>query len=213
MVRIILIIVILAGLIGYGFYKITLPGRSDNSSLEGKVKALEDSIVSIKADLKTSPGFSPRPSTDFEARIKALEQDVAKLKNQNVSTAYTAPASKPPLYIPLGSGGIESTDQNWYSLDNYSATIDTQEYPGMKSISLEVNMKLNQTSGAGYARLYNITDNSAITYEASTTSDKYSWVTTSAFNLPSGKKTYQLQVKSGTGTIVYIQSARIKVNF
>jgi len=80
-------------------------------------------------------------------------------------------------------------------------------------MNLEVNFRLVEPSGTGSVRLYNVTDSSAVSAQADTTSTSFGLKTSGSFKLSGGKKTYKLQVKSSEGKELFIQSARIKVNF
>jgi hypothetical protein len=161
------------------------------------------------------PSSQPQTSTMDDIRLKALEATTLELKSRvaALEKPLASPSTKKyPLYIPLGTGG-SSGDQNWLSIPTYQVTLDPGDYPGLTSVVLEVNMRLNQASGTGYARLYNSTDNYAVSSEVSTASDKYGWFTSATFTLSSGKKTYVLQLKSSTGTEISVQNARIKISF
>lgn len=183
--------------------------ESSVSLLVGELSGLKSSIATASTETQTSTSLDFRLKTleafalDLKARVSALEKPIP------TSTPTT---SKPPLFIPLGTGG-QSGDQTWISISTYQVSLDPSEYSGYTGIVLEVNMKLNQASGTGYARLYNLTDSRAVSSEVSTTSDTYGWFSSSSFTLSSGKKTYQLQLKSSTGTEIAIQNARLKISF
>lgn len=213
---------------GYFYIQAGKPAPSKSSSIStGPVevpKTLPDKEISIE-DLVNVPSPSPaaqvadqtQDSPLVESRLKALEAANLELKSRVAALEKPAPTptpatSKSPLYIPLG-GATEANDLNWLTMDTYTIILDPAEYPGVSSVILEINMKLNQASGTGYARLYNATDSKAVSSEASTTSDKYSVISSSGFTLSSGKKTYKLQLKSATGTIISVQNARLKINF
>lgn len=201
MIRIILIFLVISGLVATFFWKPLQ--KPDN--LEERVKALENSMVSIRANLA-----NPKPSVGYESRITALEKDVAQFKNQTTQTPQTP--SKSPSYIPLGSGGTAG-DKGWYSVPGYEVLIDPADYPGYSGMQLEVNFRLAEKSGIGYARLYNQTDNLSVGGELSSGSDSFTLQSTSSFKLPSGKKIYRLQVKNTEGVNLEVQNARIKVNY
>lgn len=171
------------------------------------------------------PTIKPFPkTTNVNSRISALENavlilqsQVAILKNQSpgptTTTTQVASTTKYPLYIPLGAGG-QAGDKGWFALNQYQISIDPGQYSGYTSMQLEVNYRLLQKSGTAHARLYNATDNTAIsTSEVTTTSDEFSLVTSGGFTLTSGNKIYKLQIKSIEGVEIQLESARIKVNF
>ena len=90
----------------------------------------------------------------------------------------------------------------------------TADYSGYTSMQFEANIQIFQI-GTAYARVSNKTDGTSIlSSEISTTSTSYTSVSSAKFNLPGGKKDYQLQLKSQiTGYAASVQNARIKVNF
>ncbi|MBI2085962.1 hypothetical protein HYT74_01330 [Candidatus Daviesbacteria bacterium] len=165
-----------------------------------------------------SPSPQVNISSSADSKIKDLESTIIDLKTRIavLEKATPAPAvssAKYPLYIPLGSGGGPWDNQNWESLAEYQISINTDNYSGYSSMQLEANFRLTEAAGIGSVRLYNITDNSAISSELSTTSTSFGSQTSATFKLPSGQKTYSIQIKSTQGKTLFVQSARIKVNF
>lgn len=193
-----------------------LPDSLRVENLEGSVSSLLDQLNGLKSAIATASAET-QSSALVEYRLKALEASTLELKSRVASlekpvSTLSSTTAKPPLYIPLG-GYNESNDQAWLTIVPYTIVLDPADYPGISNVSLEIVMKLNQASGTGYARIINSTDNVPFTNEVSTTSDKYSLLASTGFALASGKKTYQLQLKSPTGTVITVQSARLKINF
>ncbi len=200
------------------------PLTERSSSLDSdKIKKLEDSVASLKSQLDslTSPKnqSASTPSLSVEARLKALETSVADLKVQLVLLKQASPTpaaqtstKQPVLFVPLGTGG-NSGDRNFISIDGYSVSLNPADYPGYTSMQLEVSLNLNQGVGTANLRLYNDTDKSAVSTTVSTNSSQTVLLTTSGFQLPSGTKTYKLQVQSTQGYQIYVLNARIRVNF
>ncbi|MBI2022768.1 hypothetical protein HYS97_02885 [Candidatus Daviesbacteria bacterium] len=148
----------------------------------------------------------------LQKRIEALEARTPSTTTQTTTTTSSSTA-KPPLYIPLGSGG-SFTDRVYANFGGYIVNIDPGNYSGYTSMQLEVSMRLNQPGEKVKARLFNSTEALAIsTSEVSTTSASYILLTSGNFTLPSGSKTYQLQVMSTDGVETFVQTARIKVNY
>lgn len=216
MIRLTLAIIIFIVLGGIGFSKVRGFNYPLTNKLEPKVKALEDAIVSLRGDvagMRSSAGSSPapQPRTDYDGRIKALEQAVADLKNQTAVSVSSVP-QKSPLYIPLGSGG-SAGDRDWHNMPGYEVSIDVADYPGYSGMQTEVNFRMTEVAGVGMARLYNQTDKEAVGGEVNIASEKFGLKNSSSFKLPAGRKTYSLQIKSTYGANLEIQSARIKVSF
>lgn len=208
MIRLALIIIIISILAGSIYWKLV----PKPANLGDRINALENTIASLRGDVvnleaqKTSPASVPQ--ANYEARIKSLEDEVAKLKSQKAVIS----SNKAPLYIPLGSGGTAG-DKGWYSVPGYEVAIDPADYFGYSAMQMEINFRMTEIAGVGVARLYNQTDNQAISGEITIASDNLALYSTPTFTLPSGKKTYKLQVKSTYGANLEIQSARIKVSF
>lgn len=190
----------------------TLPA---DATVEDKIKIIQTQLDSLNKQLS-----SLKPEASSSPRIDALEASVTEIKarlsllEKGTTSSSTTASNKYPLYIPLGVGG-SVTSSDWQTIDNYNITIDPASYPGYSGVQLEINMRLNDPKGIkAFARLINITDNSAITSsQATTTSTSFSTVSSGNFNLTTGSKSYKLQVKTQEQAELLIQDARLKVNF
>lgn len=192
----------------------TLPG----ATLENRVTSLEDIVVKLVPQVNNLKPQTTQNTTSLDNRLTAIEAAVTEIKARVSALEKSAPASsvsnsKYPLYIPLGASGGPWTDTNWNTLNEYQVSINPDNYSSYTGMILEVNFRLVDPTGTGSIRLYNITDSSVISSEASTSVTSFAVYSTSSFKLPSGTKTYKLQVKSTQGKEIYIQSARIRVNF
>lgn len=198
---------------------------ASDKSMEDRVKILEDSVTLIaryvgtnnsKATLTPAPANLESKVTALENSLSALQKQVASIQTQVTdlkNTPASTTTSKMPLFIPLGSGG-NFNDKGWYTMSGYRVEINSGDYSGYTSMQLEVSMKMNQVIGNAQARLYNLTDNSAVSSSnVSMSSDATTYLYSSGFQIASGKKTYVLQVLSSENIETQIYSARIKVNF
>lgn len=190
----------------------TLPG----ASLEDRVKSLEETITNLVNKVNTSPKPTTDPSLD--SRLKTAEGSITEIKArvsslENASPAPAVFSKSSTVYIPLGSGGGPWANTDWYSMPEYEVSLDPANYPGYTGMVLEVTFRLVEAAGTGSVRLYNVTDSSAVSGQLDTTSSTFALKTSSSFKLATGTKTYKLQVKSTSNKDVFIQSARIKVNF
>lgn len=188
----------------------TLPG----ASLEDKVASLEETVSSIVKKIN-----SPAPAvSDSDSRLKNAEAAITELKArvsglEKVTPAPAQTTRGATIYIPLGSGGGPWANTDWYSLNEYEILLDPGNYPGYTGMNLEITFRLAESAGVGSVRLYNITDSSVTSSQLDITTTSYSLQSSSSFKLASGTKTYKLQIKSSQGKDLFIQSARIKVNF
>lgn len=198
---------------------IEVPKTLPEASLEDRVKDLEKIVIKLVNQYnnqKSSP--SPTASTistpsNLEGAVTELKARVSALENAATPAPASSTSSKYPLYIPLGSTGGPWGNQDWNTINEYEASIDSSSYAGYSSMQLEVNFRLVEAAGTGSVRLFNTTDNTAISSQVDTTSTTFGLKISSTFTLPSGAKTYKIQVKSSQGKDLYLQSARIKVNF
>lgn len=189
----------------------TLPG----ATIEDRLDSLEQTVTSLVNKANASPKASADASLD--SRLKTVEAGVSELKTKVSALESAAPqtstSSKSTVYIPLGSGGGPWANIDWYSAPEYEISLDPSNYPGYTGMVLEVTFRLVEAAGTASVRLYNVTDATAQSSQLDTTSTTHSLKTSSSFKLASGTKTYRLQLKSSSNKDIYIQSARIKVNF
>ncbi len=189
---------------------------SDPGGVLDNMNILASQILALKTSYENLNNETGQTIASLERRVKSLEASVLQLQSQSGTQTSTSTqassSSKVPAYIPLGSDGTVD-DQNWYSVPGFAVSIDPAEYSGYTGMQLEGSVRLVEKAGTAYIRLLNSTDGTTISGEASTTQDTFQIVSTSAFTLTSGRKTYQLQVKSSSGKQVQIQNARIKVSF
>lgn len=189
----------------------SLPATSIDEQVKGlksEIDALTKQINSLKQDTATDSRLK-----SLEASLSDLTVKVAALEKGESSTTTASSPAKYPLYIPLGSGG-DINSRDWTTLNSFEVVIDPLDYPGYKSVNLEVNMRLNEPKATtAYARLINTTDNKVVSGEASTSSTFFGIVSSGGFNLTTGKKTYKLQAKTADTGQMFVQDARLKVNF
>lgn len=197
-----------------------VPKTLPQASVEERIKSLEDIMTKLVPQVNNlkSSGTQTATSGSLDSRVANLESAVTELKArvsalEKASPAPATSASKSPLYIPLGAGGGSWTDQDYNTLSEYQASINPDSYSGYSGMQLEANFRLIESAGTGYVRLYNVTDGSSISSEVSTSGTAFGLQTSGTFKLPSGQKTYTIQVKSSQGKSLFVQSARIKVNF
>lgn len=198
------------------FSKEASSSASSSDTIESRVKELEFQVTDLLGKAKDQ-GISGSSSSD--PQIKSLQKSIDDLKTRvtklegGSSSTTTTSTSKSPAYISLAASGSNS-DGDWTTISGTVVTIDTGDYSGYTSMQFEANIQIFQ-QGTAYARISNKTDGTSIlNSEISTSSTSYTNITSSKFTLPSGKKDYQLQLKSlTTGYAASVQNARIKVNF
>lgn len=201
---------------------VEVPKTVPNASLEDRVKILEDTnsklITQLNA-LKTSNGQAPSASS-LDSRLTNVESAVTDLKARVSALEKASPApaaatgNKSPLYIPMGADGGPWTDQSWHTLTEYQVSVNPGDYSGYSGMQLEANFRLSEPGGTASVRVYNVTDGVEVSNsQVDTTSTNYSLHASGSFKLNSGTKTYSIQVQSTLGKDLFVQSARLKVNF
>lgn len=197
--------------------------QSANLSEAERVRNLELAVAGIVAQIKSS-STTPSSSTPVtaESRLKLLETTVADLQarvktleiTKNITvTPTTTTTSKPSTYIPLGWSGT-TTSSDWTSITSSEMSFNPNDFSGITSINFGATIKTSSSGGRAYVRIYNQTDNSVVsTSETSTDATVYTGALSGKFNLPSGRKTYYLQIKSTDNYQALVQDAWISVNY
>lgn len=233
---IVLVVLIIVGGVGYiRFTKFSkdqplplIPNAltaSSSVSDGARIKVLEEAVLFLSQQIGKQKSAvevvdtSTASSKSLEDRVTGLElsltQLIARMGSLEAKSSTTASSAvaHPPAYIPLDWKG-SSSSMDWTTITGQQITTDLSDYSGYKNVVLEVQLQIYQGNGAAYARIFNKDDGTVILLsEVSTSSGDYVWLSSSGFNFPSGKKTYQLQLKTSTGYAAMVQNARIKVNF
>ena len=114
------------------------------------------------------------------------------------------------FFIPFGSGSGIATD--WADMPGLIATIDTKNYPRIKTVTFEASLRTPTGNQTAYVRLYNTTDQHPVWFsDVSLDGGTPQLVTSSPITLDSGSKTYQVQLKTSLGYTSYIDQARLRI--
>lgn len=206
-------------------FPVEVPKTLPKATIEGRIKSLEDLVTRLEKeinDLKSSispaESASSSDSAPSSPTILSVESAVTSLKArvsalEKASTTAPATTTKYPLYIPLGGDAGPWNNSDWVTLTEYQVLINSDNYSGYSSMQLEVNARTVESLGVGMIRLYNVTDGTSVSSEVNITSTSFSVQSSDTFKLAGGQKKYSLQVKIADNKSLYIQSARIKVNF
>lgn len=180
-------------------------------SLEKRVNTLEKSATESLS--RQSPAIANAPGRGEQDQLGSIELALSDIKGRLSKLENTTPNKKAPLYIPFGiSGSVSSID--WSYPDTQEVLINPADYIGYKNMQLEIQLRVQHGNGMATARLLNATDGTAIILsEVSTITENYTTLISQGFMLPSGSKTYRLQLKTTTGYTASYQNAKIKVNY
>ena len=193
-----------------------LSTRLDSESVKNTVqlKAEVDAPATSAAVITPSnTQTQTQTSTDSLAQIKALEKQLDELKKQitsqqNCCQKTTAPSTPQEYYVYLGTGA--TTNRDWTDLPSALAKIDTQKYGQIKEVRFESALSI--IGGEAHARLVNKANHALIGgSEISHNNNVATLVTSSAINLIPGNVEYMVQLKSSSGEMANLASARIKI--
>lgn len=137
-----------------------------------------------------------------------------KIVQQPTSTPEVTPTPQSPttvkeFFIPFGSGSSLAGD--WEDISGVQATLDTDNFPSIKSVTFEATVRIPTGNETGYIRLYNVTDkrpiwSSEISWEGGGTK-----LLTKAITLDSGSKLYQVQMKTSLKFQAIFDQARLHI--
>ncbi|MBI4089238.1 MAG: hypothetical protein HY424_00865 [Candidatus Levybacteria bacterium] len=130
-----------------------------------------------------------------------------------VPTPTTTPIQSPQIkefFIPFGSGTNSSDD--WEDVAGLKASINSANYPSIKSAVFEASVNIPTGNQVAYVRLFNETDkhpvwNSDVSVEGGTAQ----LLISKPITLDSGTKTYKVQMKTSLKYQAVLAQARIHI--
>lgn len=113
------------------------------------------------------------------------------------------------FFVPFGSGSSSAGD--WEDIQGVQATLDTNNFPELKSVTFETTVRIPTGNEIAYIRLYNVTDKhplwvSEISWEGGGTK-----LITKTITLDSGNKAYQVQMKTSLKFQAIFDQARLHI--
>lgn len=166
-------------------------------------------------DLTTRIAFLEKEVDDLNTRLTKLENNPQPSTAPAASTTTSTPTSSTSgvgvQYIyALGYGG-SSNQTDWSNLSSLAISFDPAQFPGYKSLQLEVLMHVRDGNGKAFARL-NAAGTPVTSSETTSTNYQDEWVSSGTFTW-SSKANFTFQLKSLTGYDTYLSNARLKINF
>ncbi|OGG30525.1 hypothetical protein A3A63_04440 [Candidatus Gottesmanbacteria bacterium RIFCSPLOWO2_01_FULL_46_9] len=161
---------------------------------------------------------TPDPTADQSCPQACLTKIQEVSVNDGVIPTITPP--KKPLsniasavkefFVPFGSGSGSSTD--WENVPGLETTIDTKNYPELKTVTFEATIRIPTGNQSAYVRLYNVTDKHPVWFsDISTEGGITKLVISSPIALDAGNKTYQVQLKTSLGYPSNIDQSRLRI--
>jgi len=190
------------------------------SSLSPRLRIIERITQAIpfadNKEVKTDTSACP------QACISEIYQATSSSQIQESTTTTTTltPTSTPEqtqaiatpkeFFVPFGSGS--STAADWENIPGVVATINTNNYPELKTVTFEATVRIPTGNQTAYIRLYNATDKQAfldseMSWEGGTTQ----LLISRSLAFPSGNKTYQVQMKTQLKFQAIFDQARLHI--
>lgn len=126
----------------------------------------------------------------------------------NVNNAASATTKE--YFVPFGTGSSKANE--WQDVGGLQATINTANYPQIKSVVFEASLHIPTGNQTAYVRLFNVTDKHPVWFsEISASGGTAQFITSPQVSLDSGNKTYQVQMKTSLQYEAILDQARLHI--
>ncbi|KKU83713.1 MAG: hypothetical protein UY10_C0003G0044 [Microgenomates group bacterium GW2011_GWA2_47_8] len=143
------------------------------------------------------------------AREQAVRVLSSTPSNQESDQISSVPVAAKEYVIPIGSGVVKS--DSWQDVAGAEATVDTRNYPPIKSVTLEVYLKIPTANGQIRAKLFNVTDKHDVWFSEVFSEGPVLTKKEVSVALEQGLKTYRIM---GLSTLRYeanVENARLRI--
>ncbi|OGY16223.1 MAG: hypothetical protein A2785_01370 [Candidatus Chisholmbacteria bacterium RIFCSPHIGHO2_01_FULL_49_18] len=170
---------------------------SEFADLTSGTKDDQEDVVEVGEALVPSPTPTAIPS---KAQTPTIEKKVVNPALQQIAKEY---------YVPLGHAALATENFSWGDT-GVETTLDLGNYPGVKEVNFDAT--LYAPAGHVEARLYNVSDSNALLDSTilGTTQDPKFYRSGNVV-LPSGNKTYRVQMRTSLHVVAQMDNARIKI--
>lgn len=150
---------------------------------------------------------------EINSALATLAAQLKKLSTTKPSTVVSKSNSPSgPAYFPLG-GGVSTANGDWSYVGGAEGYFDKNNYPGAKKISLEAFLRVRD-SGDANIRLYDATHGVVISNSEILGSGIISTLRSSGpLILLDGNNLLQVQLRSTTSSEVFMDNARLKIEY
>ena len=126
------------------------------------------------------------------------------------SIQVSASSGVKEFFIPFGSGS-NSTD-DWADISGLQVYVDSSQYSQIKSVVFEASIRIPTGNETAYVRLFNATDKHPVSFsEVSLEGGTPQLLVSKPINLDSGKKLYQIQMKTSLKYTAILDQARLHI--
>lgn len=140
----------------------------------------------------------------LKAAMKLSQVVPAQSESNVVSTAVKE------YFVAFGTGSVQNTE--WTDVPGAVATIDSTNYPQIKTVTFEATPSVPTGVGTAYVRLYNTTDKHPVWFsEISIDGSATKLLTSSPISLDSGSKIYQVQMKNSLYVTTNLNQSRVHI--
>lgn len=180
-----------------------------------KINPLSASITQMEENYGLCPNscIAKINQATSSSTIIASTPTPLPISNQQEIIPTTTPSETSQVkefFVPLGSGSNSSDD--WQDVAGAKVSIDTTNYPSIKSVVFEALVHIPTGNEIAYVRLFNETDKHPIwTSEVSLEGGTPQLLVSKPITLDSGSKTYKVQMKTSLKFQAVLDSARIHI--
>ena len=197
---------------------VLVSARKENREFSERLDAVEERVKRLGSEF-----------ADLTSGKTDDQEDVVEVGEESVPTptpvAVTSKAQTPTIekkvvnpvpqqmakeyYVPLGHAALATENFSWGDT-GVETTLDLGNYPGVKEVNFDA--MLYAPAGHVEARLYNVSDSNALldsTILGTTQEPKY--YRSGNVVLPSGNKTYRVQMRTSLHVVAQMDNARIRI--
>jgi hypothetical protein len=152
------------------------------------------------------------PNNIPQVTVPTITPDISVSKNPSPTTVPTASVTSQikEFYISFGSGTNSSGD--WEDVGGLKTSIDSSNFPSIKSAVFEASVSIPTGNQTAYARLFNETDKHPVWYsDVSLDGGIPQLLVSKPITLDSGNKTYKIQMKTSLKYQAVLNQARIHI--
>lgn len=147
--------------------------------------------------------FGPRDAFTYALVVATIIPTAQPKKTPVLVTKNTT-------YISLPSG--VSTSDEWETIVGSDFYLSKNDHPGLVGVYLEGSIKLTNSNGVGYVRLYDVTHGIVPSGgELSTSSSTLTFTSTGKIYLWEGYNRYQIQLRSTSSDTMVFADGRLKI--
>lgn len=175
-------------------------------------------LNSPDSEMTGNVGMNNQDIDDLKNRISEIEnqekkkEEITVVPTETKTVIQTTTAKTRHVSYVNVSGGFGQVAYEWTDVPASEFYFDKADYPGLKEIKLESNMKLFNGNGMGYVRLFDVTHGVALNgSQVETSSQSDTVVTSGAITFLSGKSLVKVQIKSLTADTTIFNSGRLVV--